>query len=133
MEMLSRRESLRRALVLSGTSPVTRRTEMQVQVPYVHDPLIGDPEGWEDELHQWATARCVFCDRALGGMAALHRDYVEWSHATGNIPPATLATFQAWIAWQRFTLTDPLVHGLLLAEDFKFLLTCVTRLCDAAN
>jgi hypothetical protein len=120
MEMLSRRESLRRALVLSGTSLVTRRTEMLVQVPYVHDPLIGDPEAWEGELHQWATTRCAFCDRTWGGVAALHRDYVEWSHVTGNIPPATLATFQAWITWQGFTLTVPLVYGLLLAEDSKF-------------
>jgi hypothetical protein len=120
MEMLSRRESLRRALVLSGTSPVTRRTEILVQVRYVHDPLIGDPEAWEGELHQWASARCVFRDRAWGGVAALHRDYVEWSHATGNIPPATLATFQVWLAWQGFTLTGPLVYGLLLAEDSKF-------------
>jgi hypothetical protein len=81
--------------------------------------LAGDPAAWEKELHQWTIAHCVFCDRAWGGVAALHRDYVEWSHATGNIPPATLATFREWIVWQGFTLTGPLVHGLVLAADVE--------------
>ena len=53
---------------------------------HVRDPLVGDPAAWEDELHQWTMARCVFGDRALSGLTALHRDYVEWSHATRNKP-----------------------------------------------
>ena len=85
----------------------------------VRDPLAGDPAAWEDELHQWTMAHCVFRDRALGGLTALHRHYVEWSHATGNIPPATLATFREWIVWQGFTLSGPLVHGLVLIADLE--------------
>jgi hypothetical protein len=84
------------------------------------NPLVGDPAAWEKELHQWTKAHCIFCDRAWGGVAALHRDYVDWSHATGNIPPATFATFREWIVWQGFTVTGSLVHGLLLAEDFSY-------------
>ncbi len=84
-----------------------------------YDPLRGDPSAWEDELHQWATARCVFRDWAWGGQDALHRNYVEWSHATGRIPPATLSTFRAWVAEQGFTVTGSLIHGLLLAEDVR--------------
>ena len=81
--------------------------------------LVGDPAAWEEELHRWTLAHCAFRDRAWGGVAALHRDYVEWSHATGNIPPATLATFRAWVVWQGFTLTGPLVRGLALAADVR--------------
>jgi hypothetical protein len=83
------------------------------------NPLAGDPAAWEEELHQWATAHCVFRDRAWGGVAALYRDYVEWSHATGNIPPATQATFRIWIVWQGFTLIGALVHGLVLTENMR--------------
>ena len=85
----------------------------------VYDPLAGEPAAWEDELHQWVTSRCAFRDRAWGGVSALHRDYVEWSHASGNIPPATISTFRLWIGAQGFVLTGTLVCGLVLAEDLR--------------
>lgn len=125
MEILSRRESQWRALVGCEAQPVVHQpglVEQPRSIPHPfqeQNPLSHDPAAWQDDLHQWATAHCVFRDRTWGGVAALHGDYVEWSHATGNIPPATLATFQAWIAWQGFILTGPLVNGLVLVEDSK--------------
>jgi hypothetical protein len=88
----------------------------------IETPLIGDPKSWEAELHQWTAAHCVFRDRAWGGLAALHTDYVEWSHATGNIPPATLETFRIWAVWQGFTLAGSLIHGLILTADVNDLI-----------
>lgn len=82
------------------------------------DPLAGDPAAWEDELHKWTMAHCVLHDRAWSSLTALHRNYVEWSHATSNIPPATQATFREWIVWQGFTLSGPLVHGLSMSVPF---------------
>jgi hypothetical protein len=79
-----------------------------------------DPAAWADDLHDWAMARCVFRERAWGGLTVLHRDYVAWSHQTGNIPPATLPTFKAWATDQGFTLTDGgMVYGLVLGDDLR--------------
>ncbi len=81
------------------------------------DPLAGEPVAWETELHRWASAQCVFRDRSWGGLVAFHRDYVDWSHATGNIPPATFPTFRVWVAEQGFVVAGALVHGVVLKQD----------------
>jgi hypothetical protein len=51
---------------------------------HARDPLAGDPAAWEDELHKWTMKHCAFHDRACSNLTALHRDYVEWLHATAS-------------------------------------------------
>ncbi len=100
--------------------PSVRSEDVNTVGASERDPLAHHPAAWEDDLHKWASAHCFFRDQAWGGIAALHRRYVEWSHASDHLPPATLATFRAWLMDQRFTLAEcGLVYGLVLANDLR--------------
>jgi hypothetical protein len=83
-------------------------------------PLEADPAAYEATLHEWVLARCVFRDRAWGGIKALHKNYVGWCDQVALDVPAGLATFEKLLReFCSFTTKNGLVYGVLLEEDWE--------------
>jgi hypothetical protein len=81
-------------------------------------PLEAEPAAYEEAFHQWMQERCVFRDRAWGGVGALHRDYAIWCDHGCQDVPAGLPTFEKLLREEGFVVTEHrVVYGLLLAED----------------
>jgi hypothetical protein len=82
--------------------------------------LEADSAAYEETLHAWALARCVFRDGTWGGIKALHKDYATWCSEAARDVPAGLATYERLLRdFCSFTTKDGLVYGVLLQEDWE--------------
>ncbi len=71
-----------------------------------------------DALGLWMLARCVYRDRAWGGVGALYLDLARWCAAQGRALPESRRAFTAELLAEGFAVTtDGLVCGLMLGED----------------
>jgi len=73
-----------------------------------------------DSFGLWMLARCVYRDRAWGGVGALHLDLARWCAAQGRALPESRRAFTAELQAEGFAVTtDGLVYGLMLGEDLE--------------
>ena len=85
---------------------------------------VGRTFRWKQSLRHelsfalWLTGRCVFRDRAWGGLRVLHRHYADWC-VEGNFDvPAGVCTFTQLLRDEGALVTGSgLVYGVLLKED----------------
>jgi hypothetical protein len=83
-------------------------------------PLEAEPTAYEETLGEWVRARCVFSDRAWGGIKAFHRDYAEWCDQVAHDVPAGLATFEKLLReFCSLVTNNGLIYGVLLKEDWE--------------
>jgi hypothetical protein len=86
---------------------------------FLHMQIFKSPEGPGEELHLWATKRCVFRDRQWGSVKGLYRDYCRWS-AVAERTPCLADTFLDWIIHGGLVVDAlGLVYGLVLVDDAK--------------
>jgi len=76
-----------------------------------------DSAAWNEAFHHWALDRCVYCERWLNGIGALHRDFRDWCLSREEVP-CDLATFVRLLLDAGFLLADGLVNGLTLRRDW---------------
>lgn len=79
-----------------------------------------DPESVpeSDALGLWMLARCVYRDRAWGGVGALYLDLARWCAEQGQPAPESRRAFVAALQAEGFAVdTNSLVYGLMLGED----------------
>jgi hypothetical protein len=82
--------------------------------------LEAETAAYEEALHQWVLDRCVFRDRAWGGIRALHNDYAVWCDKVMRDVPAGLPAFEKLLKeFCSFTTENGLIYGVLLREDWE--------------
>lgn len=87
--------------------------------PSVHMQIFTPPESVPEELHLWATKRCVFRDRQWGSVKGLYRDYCRWSVVVERTP-CLPGTFLDWMVRGGLVVDSlGLVYGLILVDDSK--------------
>jgi hypothetical protein len=73
-----------------------------------------------DSFGLWMLARCVYRDRAWGGVGALHLDLARWCADHRQSAPESRRVFVESLQAEGFAVTtDGLVYGLMLGEDLE--------------
>ena len=115
MALMSRREQLRRSLVL----PNALRVKSNESVPEKERRMPAvDPFAWAEDFHRWALQRCIWHDRCFGGVASLHDDFCGWAIARNEVPCRREA-FEWLLRHAGMFVVDGLVSGLILRQDFE--------------
>ncbi len=136
MQLLSRRERLRRSLDLPDASEQIPAREPR-PVPFSLVNLDGrvpegiaksggiptaDPAEWREPFVQWLDSACAFHPRVFGGVAALHNAFCDWEILQGEVP-CNPDTFERLLRELGFLIGEVggtmLVSGVAFREDVE--------------